>query len=62
MNVCWVVLLFGLLGIGKIFVVYIVVKLEGYILIELNVSDVCSKKFIEVSLKDMISNFSLDVW
>lgn len=56
------VLLSGPPGIGKTSAAHVISKLEGFSPIELNASDVRSKKLIEASLKETINNTSLDGW
>lgn len=48
-----------MLGIGKIILVYFVVKLEGYDVIESNVFDSCSKKFVENGVMEVVNNILL---
>jgi len=62
MNVFRAVLISGPPGIGKTSAAHIIAKMEGYTPIELNASDVRSKKLIEASLSDTINNSSLDSW
>ena len=62
MNIFRAVLISGPPGIGKTSAAHIVAKMEGYTPIELNASDVRSKKLIEASLSDTINNSSLDSW
>jgi replication factor C subunit 1 len=62
MNIFRAVLISGPPGIGKTSAAHIIAKLEGYTPIELNASDVRSKKLIEASLSDTINNSSLDSW
>lgn len=62
MNIFRAVLISGPPGIGKTSAAHMVAKAEGYTPIELNASDVRSKKLIEASLTDTINNSSLDSW
>lgn len=62
MNIYRAVLISGPPGIGKTSAAHMVAKAEGYTPIELNASDVRSKKLIEASLTDTINNSSLDSW
>ncbi|UZJ54350.1 hypothetical protein CBS101457_003670 [Exobasidium rhododendri] len=62
MNIFRAVLISGPPGIGKTSAAHIIAKLEGYTPIELNASDVRSKKLIDASLSDTINNSSLDSW
>ena len=56
------VLLAGPPGIGKTSTAHLVARSLGYSPIELNASDVRSKKLIELALKDSLNNTNLDGW
>lgn len=62
MGIFRAVLISGPPGIGKTTAAHVVSRLEGYTPIELNASDIRSKKLIESSLQDTINNTSLDGW
>lgn len=56
------VLISGPPGIGKTSAAHIISRLEGFTPIELNASDVRSKRLIEAGLKETINNTNLDAW